>query len=195
MQPERRLDDHAERAERAHHELRDVVAGHRFHDLRAAPRDRAIRPHEAHAEQRVAPGPVPGSQRTARVRRKRSADGALPPARRVQGQKLAVLAQQPVELVERHARLDAHGDVRRLVLDDAVQQRQVEHEIDPRRRVTEPERGPCAPRHDHEAIGVCPRQQPAHLVDVAGPRDEARGDAVDARVHGGHDVLIADDGG
>ena len=101
MEPERRLDDDAEGAERAGQELRDVVAGHRLDDLGAAPRRRAVRLDEAGTEQEIPPRAVAEAPLAAGIRRDHAAHGARAAAVGVQRQHLPVLAELSGQQIER----------------------------------------------------------------------------------------------
>ena len=63
MEAHRGLGDDPEGAERPDEELRHVVAAHRFHHARAAPRDRPVGLDEAHAEEEIAGATVAVAQR------------------------------------------------------------------------------------------------------------------------------------
>ena len=119
MEPERRLDDDAEGAERAGQELRDVVAGHRLDDLGAAPRRRAVRLDEAGTEQEIPPRAVAEAPLAAGIRREHAAHGARAAAVGVQRQHLPVLAQLAGQQIERDARLHRRHHVGGDVLENA----------------------------------------------------------------------------
>ena len=71
---ERRLGDHAERAQRSDVQLVHVVAGDVLHHAPARLADRAVRMHDAHADQPVARRAVRVPQRPVRVRGQHAAD-------------------------------------------------------------------------------------------------------------------------
>ena len=86
---EGRLDDHAQRAERAGEELRQIVAGDVLHHPAAAAHERAVGGDDAHADQPVAHLAVAEAQRAAAIGGDQAADGHLAAARRIERQPLA----------------------------------------------------------------------------------------------------------
>ena len=192
MQAQRQLEQHAERAEGADHELRDVVAAHRLHDLRAAPCQDAVRLREAHAEQEIAHRPVALAQRAARLGRRDPAERARGPARRVERQDLPPAGQARGQRAGGAPGLHADGQVVGVVLEHGVEPPGVEHEIDARGRVPQLEGGAAAARDDRQALVVGERHQRRRLLDRGRRRRPAWRGAVHRRA-GLVQVLGADD--
>ena len=82
---EGRLDDHAERAERADVELREVVAGDVLDHAPAAADERAVGADHADAEQQVAHAALRGAERAREVRGDEAADRRRLGPRRIEG--------------------------------------------------------------------------------------------------------------
>ena len=193
MQSQRQLEKHAERAEGADHELRDIVAAHRLHDLRAAPRQHAVRLGEPYTQEQVAHRAVPLAQRAARLGRRDAAERARGPARRIERQHLPMAGQVRGEDTRGAAGLHGHGEIIRVVLEHGVEAAHLQHEIDAPRRMPELERGAAAARHDRQTLLVPERDESGCLLDAGRRRRPPRHDAI----HRGTalaPVLGADDG-
>ena len=189
MESKRELGEHTERAERPHHQLRDVVPADGLHDLRAAPGHDAVGLNEPHAEQQVTQAAKPRSERTARVGRRDAAEGPCGDTRRIDRQPLAVRGEQGRQRAGRHSRLDRDGQVVRVVLDHPIETREIEYDVDPRRRVAELERA-TGPAWDDRQPGVLgERDHPAQLVDRRRTHHPARVEPIDDRGIVGADVV------
>ena len=131
MEPKRQLTQDAEGSERAHHELGHVVAAHRLHDLGASPGHDAIRLDEAHAEEKVAQGAIAGAQGAARVGRGQPAQRPARHACRIERKELPSRSDPGGERARRGPGLHGDREVVGVVLDDAIEPPEVEHQVQP----------------------------------------------------------------
>ena len=142
----RRLRDHAERAERADEELRQIVARHVLHDLAAAAHDGAVGHHHREADEEVAGGAVEMSARARGVAREDAADRRPVGPGRVEREPLSALAELALERAEGTARLHRRGEIARLVLDEPAHALHPQHEAEAIRRPADAELGAPARR-------------------------------------------------
>src|SRR5204862_2569537 len=84
-------------------------------------RDRAVRVGDARADDEVASAAIREAQRSAGVGGDGTADGRAVLERWIQRQKLAVLAENALQLRKTHASFDSHGQVGGLVLDNTIE--------------------------------------------------------------------------
>jgi hypothetical protein len=106
---ERDLDDHAQGAETAGHEARDIEAGDVLHHLAAKPEQPAFAVDDLHAEHEIAHGADAGSARPREASGDHSADGgAGAEGRRLEGQHLSSRRQRRLDVGQRRAA--ARGD-------------------------------------------------------------------------------------
>src|SRR5687767_4508928 len=125
---ERDLGDHAERAERAGHQARHVVAGDVLHHAAAEGERLAAPVEKLHAEHKVAQRAgacAAGAREASRDAAAERGGGAE--MRRLERQALAVRLQCALKLGERRAAARRHDQLGRLVIDDAGVAARVEH--------------------------------------------------------------------
>ena len=129
---ERHLGDQTERAECAHHQARDVVAGHVFHHLATKLQPLALAIDEVHAQHIVAQAAHAGARRSAQPAGDHAADagiGAARPgqARRLKGQVLALRRQRGLDLGQWRTGSGSKHQLARFVTQDAAQRRRRQH--------------------------------------------------------------------
>ena len=172
VQPERHLDDHAERSVRTGEQLAQVVPGDVLDHLAAGLGHDTVGPDHGRADDEVANRSVQQPGRPGRRRRDQTSDGAA--ARRVDGEPLAGRGEPGLEVVEPHTRLRDRDEVTGGVLDQPVQPGQVEHDVAPIGCRAPLQPGPGSPRHDRQAAVGRQPQDRRHLVDRGRRGDPAR---------------------
>ena len=145
---EAQLDQDAERAQAADHQLRDVEAGGVLHHLAARAHDLARAIHVADAQDEVAHAAVTVASRPAQPRGDRPAQRrARLDQRRVEREELPVLGQRCVDLGDGRPGQRGEGELARLVLDDAGEAGDIQRDGALRRR-GERRLGAAAARQD-----------------------------------------------
>ena len=99
----------------------------------------AVRIGDARADDQVARGAEREAQRTAGISGDDAAYGRGRLERRIEGETLALFAEDALELAVAHAGFDGDRQVGGFVLDDAVETTGVQREVHPTRRHTEVE--------------------------------------------------------
>ena len=130
LEAKRELAQDAERAQRADHQLGHVVAGHRLDDARSAPGHDTVGLDEAYAEHEIAQRPVTRAQWPRGVGRDHPAERSSAPSRRIHRQPLTPAGETFGEAAGRDAGLQAHGEIVGVVLEDVIEARQIEDDVD-----------------------------------------------------------------
>jgi hypothetical protein len=94
--------------------------------------------------------------RTAVVRRDQAADGRAVGEWRIEREPLPVRREVPVQLLQPDARFGSHGEIAGLVIDDAVQARHVEQEVDRPGARPPAQFRTLATDNDRKALARCP---------------------------------------
>ncbi len=155
--------DHAERPERADHQLVQVVARDIFHHAPAAFRRGAIASDEFDAENVVARGAVKLPQRRIDAGRNRAADGRAIHERHDERKKLPMFRERAFDALQRNSGLDAERQIAGIVCNHAIEARQIEREIVLPRRRSHVEFGARAARNDRQLLG---RRKFHNLADL-----------------------------
>ena len=111
------LGDHPQRAEGTDVQFHQVVARDVLHHLAARTCDLARRVGDGNADHPVAHRAIAASAEPVAVGRDHAADGRSFRMRWIEREALALLAQRGLQVAQPYARLDAAGEVRRLVLE------------------------------------------------------------------------------
>ena len=112
VQLERELGDHAQRALRAHHQPREVVAGRRLLGAAGGRHELAVREHDLQPEHIVLHGAVAHRIGAGAARRRHAAERRVGAG--IERKEQALVAQMLVELLARDARLDHAIEVLRV---------------------------------------------------------------------------------
>ncbi|ABA49505.1 hypothetical protein BURPS1710b_3344 [Burkholderia pseudomallei 1710b] len=124
---DRQLEHQPERAERARHQPRHVVARDVLHDLPAEAQPVAAPVQDRHAEHEIARRARRRAARAGEARRHRAAERRdAPEMRRLERQHLAALGERRLELGERRARARGDDELGRVVRHDAVMRARIE---------------------------------------------------------------------
>ena len=123
MQAKHGPGDDAEGAERARHQLGQVIAGDVLHHLAAAGGDGAIRQNDGDADDEVANAAVAQAQRPAVIGRDHAADGCALRPQRVQRKPLPVRGERALQLRDGDSGPDGDRHIAGRVLQDAVEAR------------------------------------------------------------------------
>jgi hypothetical protein len=171
-QPQRDLDDHAERALGADEQLTQVVAGVVLDQRAAEVEARARGDHGAQAEHPVAREPVAQDLHAAGVGRQAAADVRRTLGRVVDRVEQAVLGGDLVDALQGHAGLAAQGAGRRVDREHAVHLLEREDHLTAGRRRGAGEARAPAGRDDRRAVRGAGADDGLHLLD--GPREHDR---------------------
>ena len=171
-QLERRLHHDAERAVGADEQLGQIVARHVLHDLAAPAHDAAVGRDDGDADEEIAHGAVQMTSRAGRVGGDEPADGGALGLGRIEREPLPACAQRRLQRLQRQTGLRRHREIAGLVLDEAIEPLEREHDPDARGRRPDRRRGAAAPRgHRHLGRGGL-LHDGADLADGARQHDD-----------------------